>query len=243
LERDLKTRSVQVVGTPHFTADVKGDSATLKIDDLTFKSTNSSGTTRQVRFHDGCVTDDRSTDCVRGRRSFLSKGFLASPLADGVVATKGAKGWHIDPVATYLDGLSEEFRTASKEDVAVMLALQFKAPKALLRLDAQGALSMNSSESVTLKKGGNGDVGYAVFDLPVKSGDSVTIEMDTPSASSDDNELTWFMAVGQSGRVARDFTWGSSYTARDTFTASRTETVKVVVWGPPDQSITIEARD
>jgi hypothetical protein len=243
LERDLNTRSVQVVGTPKFSADVKGDSATIKIDDLTYKSTNSSGTTRQVRFHDGCVTDDRSTDCVHGRRSFMSKGFLGSPLADGVVATRGAKGWHIDPVATYLDSLSEQFRTASKEDVAVMLAEQFGAPKALLRLDAQGELSMNSSKSVTLKKGGNGGVGYAVFDLPVKSGDSVTIEMDAPSASSDNNELMWFMAVGQSGRVARDFTWGSSYTARDSFTASTTETLKVVAWGPPDQSITIEARD
>lgn len=243
LNRNMKSHPTEIVGTPSFSAKTDGDSATIKIDDLTVQWTNDEGDTRKVRFHDGCITNNRGETQCGGESSLVVEGLMLNPNISGVIARKGSKGWHVDPVATYLNGAAEQLHNASKEDVALLLAESFGVPKALTRLDAQGTLNLNDSKTVTLKKGGIEGLGYAVFDVPVQSGEQVTITAKLQSAG-DQEYSVGFMAVGQSGRLAGDHTYSdSSYPASDNFSASDSETVKLVLWGTADQSVTVSAHN
>jgi len=242
LERNMKPRSAQVVGTPAFSAKTDGDSANITVDDLTIQWNTDEGDSKKVRFHGGCITNGSGgTRCGAG--DFASGGYILGPNSTGVIATKGSKGWHVDPVATYLNGAADELHNASKQDVAMLMAESFGAPKAFLRLDAQDTLNLNDSKTVTLKKGGIEGLGYAVFDVPVQSGEQVTITVKQQSGTDQDNGL-YFMAVGQSGRLASDHTYAdSTYPATDSFSASNSEKVKLVVWGSADQSVSVAAHD
>jgi hypothetical protein len=243
-ERNLKRHSVEVVGTPEFTSKTSGNTATIKVDDLTVQYTDDDGDVNKVRFHGGCITADHDMRCG-AQGLWLANDFMFSPQDTGVIATKGDKGWHIDPVATYLNSAAQNLHDATPQDVALVLAESFGAPKAFLRLDAQEQLSLNGSKSVTLKKGGLEGLGYAIFDVPVHSGDQVTVEVEQHSGGDDSSRRVAFIVVGGSGRLAQDYSSSYEYglSARDSFSATDTETVKLVVWGPADQSVSVSVRD
>ncbi|MGH3968030.1 MAG: hypothetical protein ACRDTV_07940, partial [Mycobacterium sp.] len=171
LERKMQPQRIRVVGTPKFTATTTGDTATVKIDDLQIEHTDSDGSTNGVGFHGDCITVGEKTQCNTTNMNFAT-GFLFQPRA-GVIATKGDSGWHIDPVATYLNSAAVLLHNASKEDVALVLSNSL--PKALLRLDAQGQLRMNQPNTVTLNKAGSLGYGYAAFDLPLRSAQQLAI--------------------------------------------------------------------
>ena len=241
LEHGMEPHTIEVLGTPKFSAKTSGSTATVTIEDMTLQDTDDDGHTSKVRFHGDCITTERRTECGTAAGN-PNDSLLLAPRTSGFTATRGGTGWHIDPVATYLDAMANAVRDASKEEVALLLAETFGAPKAFLRLTAQESLNPGGSTTVTLVKSGGQGLGFAVLDLPVSSGDRVRI---TGTAASDYDDSgyheVWWMAVGEAGELASGDTYlyGDEYST-GSFTATDSETARVVLWGPADASVTVK---
>lgn len=226
---DLDPQDVTVVGTPQFSATTRGNTATVTVDDLTIQH-DDDGDVETIRFHGDCITSNRKTNCDPGELNYRS-AFLFSPRSNGVIATRDDKGWHVDPVSTYLHSLAEMLRNATKGEVAVLLAESFDSPKAYLQLDTQGELKAGDTKTVTPDPGSSTGLGVVAFDLPVKAGDRVGI-----AVASDSGDQFW-RVVGKSGEIAKGD--ADEYPDAEFFDAPDTETLKVVVVGRSDEPVTI----
>jgi hypothetical protein len=232
----LRPQSVQVVGTPEFSATNTGDNtASVKVKDLRLQITDQDGNTRKIAIHGNCLIVRHRTKCDFSGAN-PGQGLVFSPASTGFIATKGQNGWHIDPVATYLDTIATTLHDASKDQVAALLA-GFNVPKAFLRINSQGQLSTNEPKSITLTRSGNQGPAVAVFDLPVNGGQTLAIDVESRSSdgSDDDTDAISWVIVGKSGAIAK----GDGGTSGDEFTPPDTETAKFAVWGATDESVTV----
>jgi hypothetical protein len=223
-------KPTQVVGSPKFTATTTGDTARVTIDDLEVVNEESG---KQATIHGGCITTGSNTKCAHGSR----KGaLLLGPLQHGVIATRDGTGWHIDPFASYFVSFADSIGNASQDAVASILANQLHLPEAYLRLQAQATLSSNQSTNVTLNELGAPAAarGMAVLDLPVHAGGTVNLRTDT--GASGGMSYLECTVVGKSGTVAH-----SDFEDTLSFTAPDTETLKVVIWGDPGESVAVTA--
>jgi hypothetical protein len=233
---EMRSQSLQVIGTPQFSATSTGaDTANVKVNDLELLHTDSGGDTKRIAIQDTCIQEGNQNRCDFSGANVM-QSLIFSPRSTGFIATKGQNGWHIDPVATYLNAIAATLHDSSKEQVAALLA-GFGAPRAFLSVKAEAQLNDGDEKAFTLTRSTGQGPAVAVFDLPVNAGQelAVTVQASSPNHPAD-YSVRWLI-VGESGTLVRG---GGIFIGR--FTAPDTETAKLAVWGPPDERVAVTVR-